>query len=786
MNRKKDRIQYKRKQNTGSSFNLWVNREGEDILMEEGKYFLGTLSMVCYLILVLQQCFCWDLPWWLLLLMCGAVTAVFIFMGAVGEILKGIRVPVFAVMAVVMWVLSDWKGMLYHLSQITASQGIGIYQLSGAEYGEIQAVLGLIALILCVVMIADITAEHCPVVAVIVCFAATIFAVFLGWVPDERLLFLVVSVFCLLSPSLAGGFVAVLAVMVSLVVGSLFIEPGVEKKPSAVQTALERWRFGENSVSREEGSISGTFDQDGDDPAFLVTMKEPSVCYLRGYTGMVYGHNSWNNDRDVLKKLEMGLNSGEQDLFGFLRLRGFSSRVLLGQSVRLGAEKKWEQQSINIENVGADRRYLYLPYELAETEMSLAAETPLLYGMGENIYGSGLRGAAEYAFRSYPCLAGEKGEKIEDSRLSQYEQYIRQTCLTLPKETRDIIAEAFGRQGISSVATEREKAAWIRNWLASNIPYTDQPEEIAEGTDFARWFFKEKNKSGEIQFAAAAVMMFRYMGIPARYAEGYIISPSDVENAKEGEIIVPQKNIHAWPEIYIEEKGWIPVEVIAEYEEFMQVSYLYEEDSWKVENDSTDTDTQEQDEEESKVEEESDAQEEGTQTEENQKESSSSKRFMSGKKKWSSTGGPGWTSLVTAVVFLLGILFLLAIFLRYEWNRRTRKKWRTSQNHGWHVRESYLELEEALRRAWSFLKKEEWKQDNRTVMLAVRLRQIDGQLDEEQLQECLRIRQKAVYGRRQITEEERKKAAGFFEKETEYVLGLLPVYRRWKFFLRRM
>jgi hypothetical protein len=60
-------------------------------------------------------------------------------------------------------------------------------------------------------------------------------------------------------------------------------------------------------------------------------------------------------------------------------------------------------------------------------------------------------------------------------------------------------------------------------------------------------------------FAAAATMMFRALGIPARYAIGFKV---DV-NANEWRIYGDEigEEGHAWTEVYLEDYGWVAIEV---------------------------------------------------------------------------------------------------------------------------------------------------------------------------------------------------------------------------------
>ena len=93
------------------------------------------------------------------------------------------------------------------------------------------------------------------------------------------------------------------------------------------------------------------------------------------------------------------------------------------------------------------------------------------------------------------------------------------------------------------------------------------PGSIPEDEDFAQWFFEEKKTGYDVQYAAAAVMMFRYYGIPSRYVEGYLLTPETVKEAGTAETVtVSQKYAHAWPEIYLDGMGWIPIEVTPKYD----------------------------------------------------------------------------------------------------------------------------------------------------------------------------------------------------------------------------
>ena len=87
------------------------------------------------------------------------------------------------------------------------------------------------------------------------------------------------------------------------------------------------------------------------------------------------------------------------------------------------------------------------------------------------------------------------------------------------------------------------------------------PGQVPAGKNLISWFLLENGKGYCTHFASAGVMLFRMLGVPARYCEGY-----KVTGHGERELDVLQKNAHAWVEIFVEQVGWIPVEVTPGYE----------------------------------------------------------------------------------------------------------------------------------------------------------------------------------------------------------------------------
>ena len=103
----------------------------------------------------------------------------------------------------------------------------------------------------------------------------------------------------------------------------------------------------------------------------------------------------------------------------------------------------------------------------------------------------------------------------------------------------------------------------ILRTLHERASYTQTPGRAPYNQDIVEYFLFENQKGYCVHFASAAVLMYRMYGIPSRYVSGYAISPAEFEQQEDGSYVavISDQNAHAWPEIFIEDQGWTPVEV---------------------------------------------------------------------------------------------------------------------------------------------------------------------------------------------------------------------------------
>lgn len=123
--------------------------------------------------------------------------------------------------------------------------------------------------------------------------------------------------------------------------------------------------------------------------------------------------------------------------------------------------------------------------------------------------------------------------------------------LALPENTMSPVVYKTTEIIARGAANDFEKAARIRDYLATHFRYTTTPPE-PQGGDFVTEFFD----SGEgycTYFASAMAVMARIAGLPSRYVEGYRVVPGP-----RNECTVTNESAHAWAEVYFEGIGWIP------------------------------------------------------------------------------------------------------------------------------------------------------------------------------------------------------------------------------------
>lgn len=112
-----------------------------------------------------------------------------------------------------------------------------------------------------------------------------------------------------------------------------------------------------------------------------------------------------------------------------------------------------------------------------------------------------------------------------------------------------------------------ETAQTLVKWLEKNTRYTKQPQALPSGVDPVEYFLGESHEGYCMHYASSAVLVLRKLGVPARYATGYIVDSGSFKDVALGyQANIMDSRAHAWVEIYLGGIGWVPVEVTKGYD----------------------------------------------------------------------------------------------------------------------------------------------------------------------------------------------------------------------------
>ena len=166
-------------------------------------------------------------------------------------------------------------------------------------------------------------------------------------------------------------------------------------------------------------------------------------------------------------------------------------------------------------------------------------------------------------------LETRTGVELKPEELEQYEAFCNDNYLgnvVLSDEVNDYLSDI-----LRDAESDIEKLRAMEEELAS-FAYTRQPgelpEHVTDAGSFLEYFLLESRQGYCTYFATAFTLLAQSQGIPARYVQGYCVP---MQGNKE--MTVTASMAHAWPEVYINNVGWVPFEPTPGYRMGQRVSW---------------------------------------------------------------------------------------------------------------------------------------------------------------------------------------------------------------------
>ena len=278
------------------------------------------------------------------------------------------------------------------------------------------------------------------------------------------------------------------------------------------------------------------------------------TVYLRGFIGADYDGTRWQpGDAAAFDSAAANWKtdgSARLDIANLPFLRAASG----------GAEP----QQMTVQRIHANDAYTFAPYNayfndyyLLDGDGAAAGQTV----QDDIFYYFPRKQAAELLAARADGDAG-----VLDRLESAYAAYVQARYLEVPAgEGYDAI-----RAELQALLKERKlkdddldgRRALVRSWLNERCRYSTDAA-VSAGTDPVLYFLNESHAGSSTQFASAAVLLCRMVGLPARYVVGYAAPQSLFTAAGDGSCraVLQDDNAHAWAEIYLAGQGWTPLEV---------------------------------------------------------------------------------------------------------------------------------------------------------------------------------------------------------------------------------
>ena len=313
--------------------------------------------------------------------------------------------------------------------------------------------------------------------------------------------------------------------------------------------------FGGGVTDGNLANTSGYLISGVEDLRLRINQKPQETIYLRGFIGSSYTTNQWIAPEESVFNTAAENWQTESDPALYLYNLPFL-RMLYEQTESNGPASA----QLTVERLNANGAYTYAPYG------SYLNEYYQIQGGDGAITGQSIQDDSfVFYFRAdqLQILKEEfffQNESSLDQLERSYAAYAHSQYLHVPDGFEHLKSICSAAQ-LENTDTDTI-IAFVQRYFWDNFTYSLTLPEISADQDATIYFLEESHVGCSPQFASAATIMFRILGIPARYVVGYAASESLFTPQPDGsyQAVLQSDNAHAWVEIYINGTGWLPIE----------------------------------------------------------------------------------------------------------------------------------------------------------------------------------------------------------------------------------
>ena len=405
-----------------------------------------------------------------------------------------------------------------------------------------------------------------------------------------------------------------------------------EKTVNRVMDKIDKLLNGKPTNSA--GMAGGHLTSDGlnytNKTHLIVTLpKNSPSTYLRGYVGDNYVLRRWYPPQNYGSALPVDSSllwlhdDDHHDVYNESAASGITGQdfELLHEAVFALYDSIYRnrlrfplyQATMRVERVGATKEYVYVPYGVSavfDSAAFLNQETDGAWIPNDDrweylfVYLYNEKGLPNYyslataaKWKAESVFTAEEGKKDIPKMYERINAVVRQRNLTVPDEIEELLDGMLTASAYRLSETD-EIVAYVQQFMERNFSYTTDPPKNRKDEDPLIFFIRDSKQGYCMHYASTAVMLFRMLGVPARYAEGYLIKGQEIAGGKPAEnegryggmkadkdqlellsgyvtVEVKDSSAHAWVEIWLDDYGWFPIEVT--YSSSTDMSYLRRE-----------------------------------------------------------------------------------------------------------------------------------------------------------------------------------------------------------------